>query len=120
MCIGQNIIWFVPLDLIKFAMKATVIKYLRDRHERAKAEATRARAETGVPMVRTQSRAASIHESLYSNRVSFIKRAARKVGFGGKISMKPEELHRFSSIQAQRVGQTLARNPSRTGGTAPV
>ena len=37
------------------------------------------------------------------------------VGFGGKvnISMKPEELQRFSSIQAQRVGQTLARNPSR-------
>ena len=65
-------------------------------------------------MTRTQSRAASIHESLYSNRVSFIKRAARKVGFGTKVSMKPEEMQRFSSIQAQRVGQTLARNPSRT------
>jgi H+-transporting ATPase len=51
---------------------------------------------------------------MYSNRVSFIKRAARKVGFGGKISMKADELQRFSSIQAQRVGATLARNPSRT------
>jgi H+-transporting ATPase len=51
---------------------------------------------------------------MYSNRVSFIKRAARKVGFGGKISMKPEELQRFSSIQAQNAGRTLARNPSRT------
>jgi H+-transporting ATPase len=92
-------------------MKATVIKKLRARHELAAANVS---DETGVPMTRTQSRAASIHESMYSNRVSFIKRAARKVGFGGRILMKPEELQRFSSIQAQRVGQTLARNPSRT------
>lgn len=90
-------------------MKATVIKYLRNR----RAAKMAAEPMSGVPMVRTQSRAASIHESLYSNRVSFIKRAARKVGFGQKISMKPEELQRFSSIQAQRVGATLARNPSR-------
>ncbi|KAN0113994.1 plasma-membrane proton-e [Russula decolorans] len=110
-----NIIWFVPLDLIKFAMKATVIKYLRDRHERAKAEANRARAETGIPMIRTQSRAASLHESMYSNRTSFIRRAVRKVGFGQKVRVKPEELQRFSSIQAHHTGQTLARHPSRTG-----
>jgi len=109
-----NIIWFVPLDLIKFGMKATVIKYLRERHEQAKAEANRASAETGVPMVRTQSRAASIHESLYSNRTSFIRRAVRKVGFGQKVRVKAEELHRFSSIQAHQTGQTLARHPSRT------
>lgn len=107
-----NIIWFLPLDLIKFAMKATVIKALRARHEK---QAAQTAAQTGgVPMARTQSRAASIHESLYSNRVGFIKRAARKVGFGQKVSMKPEELQRFSSIQAQRAGATLARNPSRT------
>ncbi|KAF9790751.1 hypothetical protein BJ322DRAFT_1104400 [Thelephora terrestris] len=29
-----NIIWFIPLDLVKFAMKATVIKYPRQRRER--------------------------------------------------------------------------------------
>jgi H+-transporting ATPase len=109
-----NIIWFVPLDLIKFAMKATIIKHLRNRHELAKAAATRA-AETGIPMVRTQSRAASLHESMYSNRTSFIRRAVRKVGFGQKVRVKPEELRRFSSIQAQYTGQTLARHPSRTG-----
>jgi H+-transporting ATPase len=108
-----DIIWFVPLDMIKFAMKATVIKYLRDRHNEATAAATRARAETGVPILRTQSRAASIHESLYSNRTSFIRRAARKVGFGQKIRVKAEELQRFSSIQAHHTGQTLARHPSR-------
>ncbi|KAF9009884.1 plasma membrane H+-transporting ATPase [Cyathus striatus] len=99
----SNIVWFIPLDWIKFAMKATVIKSIRKRRERAAVQ----EAATGVPMTRTQSRAASIHESLYSNRVSFIKRAARKVGFGGR-------LQRFSSIQAQRAGQTLARNPSRS------
>jgi H+-transporting ATPase len=107
----QNIVWFFPLDGIKFAMKATVIKKLRARREMATIKPS---DETGVPITRTQSRAASIHESMYSNRVSFIKRAARKVGFGGRISVKPEELQRFSRIQAQRVGQTLARNPSRT------
>jgi H+-transporting ATPase len=96
-------------------MKATVIKYLRNRHEMAKAEATRARSETGIPIVRTQSRAASIHESLYSNRTSFIRRAVRKVGFGQKVRVKPEELQRFSSIQAQHTSRTLARHPSRTG-----
>lgn len=97
-------------------MKATVIKYLRERRE-AKARDGFAAA---VPITRTQSRAASIHESMYSNRVSFIKRAARKVGFGGKISMKADELQRFSSIQAQRVGATLARNPSRTASASGV
>lgn len=107
----QNIVWFSPLDWIKFAMKATVIKKMRERHDRKVAEAA---LSGGIPITRTQSRAASIHESMYSNRVSFIRRAARKVGFGRKISMKPEELQRFSSIQAQRTGATLARNPSRT------
>jgi len=91
-------------------MKATIITWMRNRRMAAEAQ----QASTGVPLTRTQSRAASIHESLYSNRVSFIKRAARKVGFSGKVSMKPEELQRFSSIQAQRTGATLARNPSRT------
>ncbi|KAF9788221.1 plasma membrane H+-transporting ATPase [Thelephora terrestris] len=107
-----NIIWFLPLDLVKFAMKATVIKYIRQRRERRTAEEATLGA-TGIPLVKTTSRAASIHESLYSNRVSFIKRAARKVGFGGKISVKPEELQRFSSIQAAHTGAVLARHPSR-------
>jgi len=110
-----NIIWFLPLDLIKFAMKATVIKYLHERRER-KAREELAKTQGGaVPLERTQSRAASIHESLYSNRVSFLRRAARKVGFGQKVNINPNELSRFGSIQAQHTGATLARNPSRTG-----
>ncbi|KAG1814835.1 hypothetical protein EV424DRAFT_1629671, partial [Suillus variegatus] len=74
-----NIIWFAPFDWIKFAMKATVIKKLRQRHEVA--QAAQAITTTSVPITRTQSRAASIHESSYSNCVSFIRRAARKVDF---------------------------------------
>ncbi|KAH9843774.1 plasma membrane H+-transporting ATPase [Rhodofomes roseus] len=106
-----DILWFVPLDWIKFAMKATVIKSLRKRHEAELAKS----GETGITLSRTRSRAASVNASLYSNRVSFIKRAARRVGLGQKVSVKPEELQRFSSIQAQRAGATLARNPSRVG-----
>ena len=100
------------MDLIKFAMKATIIKYLRNRHERA-VRAETARVASGVPITRTQSRAASMHESLYSNRVSFLRRAAHKVGFRQKVSVKPEELRRFSSIQAAQTGSVLARHPSR-------
>lgn len=104
-----NIVWFIPLDWIKFAMKATVIKYLRERRLRLQAEET---AQTGgVPLTRTQSRAAS----LYSNRTSFLSRAARKVGFGNRAPrMNAGELDRIASIQAQVSGATLARNPSRT------
>lgn len=105
--------WFAPLDWIKFGMKATVIKYLRERHQRQIREELKQQSEGGIPITRTQSRAASIHESLYSNRVSFIRRAARKVGLGGRVSIRSDELQRFSSIQAQQTGQTLARNPSR-------
>ena len=93
-------------------MKATVIRFIRERNLRKAKETSP--TEHGVELVRTQSRVASIHEAMYSNRVSFIKRAARKVGFGQRISMKPEELQRFSSIQVHRVGSTLARHPSRT------
>ncbi|KIJ24485.1 hypothetical protein M422DRAFT_785858 [Sphaerobolus stellatus SS14] len=78
-----NILWFVLLDLIKFAMKATVIKFLRERRMKQIAQ----EVSSDIPLTRTQSRAASVHESLYSNRVSFIKRAARKVGFGGRVTM---------------------------------
>ncbi|KAK7062322.1 hypothetical protein R3P38DRAFT_2834703, partial [Favolaschia claudopus] len=101
-----DIVWFIPLDWIKFAMKATVIKALRERRLAHQAEAGTVTAEGSL------TRPASLHESLYANRVSFLKRAARKVGFGQKVSVRAEELQRFGSIQAHRVGETLARNSS--------
>ena len=90
-------------------MKATVIKRLERRRLTLAQQAITA----GVPITRVPSRVASIHESLYSNRTSFIQRAARKVGLGGKVHMKQEELKRFSTVQAQSAGSTLSRHPSR-------
>ncbi|EKM57421.1 uncharacterized protein PHACADRAFT_251073 [Phanerochaete carnosa HHB-10118-sp] len=107
-----DICWFLPMDFIKFAMKATIIKYLRNRHAASVREET-SQAAAGIPITRTQSRAASIHESLYSNRVGFLRRAAHRVGFRQKVSVKPDELRRFSSIQAAQTGSVLARHPSR-------
>jgi len=111
-----NIIWFLPLDGVKFAMKATIIKYLRERHERKVTQEVKAQGE-GVPITRTTSRIGSIHESLYASRVGFIRRAVRSVGVGfsggKKVSMSQNELKRFASISAQHTGQTLARHTSR-------
>lgn len=109
-----NLVWFLPLDGVKFAMKATIIKYLRQRHEQQLAQEVKS-ISAGVPIARTTSRVGSIHESLYGNRVSFIKRAARSVGFKGgkKVQMSQGELKRFASIQAAYTGQTLARHASR-------
>ncbi|KAI0028562.1 plasma-membrane proton-e [Vararia minispora EC-137] len=107
-----DIVWFIPLDWIKFGMKRTIIRYLRERHERQMAAEIAAAAD-GVPLTRTQSRAASINQSLYSNRTSFIRRTVRRIGFGQRVRVKPEELQRFSSISAAQTGATLARHPSR-------
>jgi len=48
---GWNIIWFLPLDLVKSAMKATVLKYLHWYHE-AKMSREITNAGEGVPMTR--------------------------------------------------------------------
>jgi len=68
-------------------MKAAVIKHLRDHHNEATAAATRAQAETGIQIMHTQSRTASIHKSLYSNRTSFLCCAVLKVGTEGAADM---------------------------------
>jgi len=105
-----NILWFFPLDFVKFGMKATVIKYLRQR--RLAQHAKQISQAPDFQLHRTQSRAAS----LYSNRTNFLRRAVRKVGFGQNApKMSDHELRRLGSIQAQQSGATLARNPSRTG-----
>ncbi|CED83133.1 plasma membrane h()-atpase 1 [Phaffia rhodozyma] len=103
-----NIVWYFPMDLVKFAMKYTVIAWLRKRSA-AKAEAV-AHQDTGAPMQRTVSR----HESLYSNRTSFLNKTARRVGLGNsKVSMSKAEQQRFGAAQASQTGATLARHPSR-------
>ncbi|KAF8343335.1 plasma membrane H+-transporting ATPase [Amanita rubescens] len=109
-----NIVWLIPLDWIKFGMKFTIIKCLRRRHEEARILALQ-KAATRTERLGVQ-QTAMWAASLYSNRVSFIRRAARKAGLGGKVSVKPEELRKFSSIQAQRMGATLARRPHKRKG----
>lgn len=57
-----NIVWFFPLDFVKFGVRALVGMWNRRRAAKAGAQ----HPVEGVPMSRTQSR----HESLYSNRTS--------------------------------------------------
>ncbi|KAF9051686.1 ATPase [Panaeolus papilionaceus] len=103
-----NIVWFIPLDWVKFAMDATVIKHLRERRLGKQREDV----ASGAPLERTPSRVASIHESLYSNRTSFLQRATRKMRIKKNVRVPPTELSRVSSIQTQRAGRVLARHPS--------
>ena len=98
-------------------MKATVIKRLERRRLGLAQEAIASGAP--LPLTRIPSRAASIHESLYSNRTTFIKRAARKVRFGRRVEMRPEDLQQLSRIQTKQTGEVLARNPSRTPVAGP-
>jgi hypothetical protein len=42
---------------------------------------------TGIPVVRTQSRFASLHESLYQNRALFTRCAVRKLGAMEEVDM---------------------------------
>jgi H+-transporting ATPase len=104
-----NIIWFMPLDLVKFAMRALVKSYNAKRG-RGAPKAIKEYDDTGVPMTRTQSR----HESLYSNRTSFLKRAQQSVGLGNKrVHISANDLQRFGSHQATASGGALARSTSR-------
>jgi len=104
-----NMIWFLPLDLVKFTMRYLVARYNKIRGK-GLPSAIKHVDDGGVPISRTQSR----HESLYSNRVSFIKRAQRSVGLGGKrVSISNNELQRFGSHQAAAAGGILQRSASR-------
>lgn len=58
----------MPLDLVKFGMRALITRY-NARHGGLAAPAL---GEDGEPLARTQSRAASVHASLYSNRTNFL------------------------------------------------
>ncbi|WVR06611.1 plasma-membrane proton-efflux P-type ATPase [Kwoniella sp. DSM 27419] len=102
-----NIVWYFPLDGLKFIMKRTIIAFLQKR--KAQKAAKPVFDENGERLQRTASR----HESLYSNRTSFISRAANRLRGGAKISMSKNELQRFSSIQAQQSGAALTRAHSR-------
>ncbi|KAJ8291311.1 ATPase 4, plasma membrane-type [Rhodotorula toruloides] len=94
-----NIIWFFPLDFVKFGVRAGVRAWNRRRGKTPQA----IKPVEGVPMTRTQSR----HESLYSNRTSFLRRAQRSVGLGRKVHVSNQDLQRFGSHQASASGAAL-------------
>lgn len=77
---------FLIVDLVKFGMRAAI-----------RAVKPPVSANKPIPsnqLARTTSRAASVNESLYSNRVSFLQRAQRKTGLGGKVHADDRELRR--------------------------
>ncbi|GAA5993451.1 hypothetical protein JCM10908_002196 [Rhodotorula pacifica] len=94
-----NIVWFFPLDFVKFGVRALVGMWNRRRASKSKG----IKPVDGVPITRTQSR----HESLYSNRTSFLRRAQRSVGLGRKVTVSNADLQRFGSHQATNAGAQL-------------
>lgn len=101
-----NIVWFVPMDLIKFTVKYGIRTWNARRgvtHQGLKIV-----DESGVPLTRTQ----SLHESLYSNHATWIKRAQRRVGLKKGTTIDPTELRRVSSHQARVTGAALRRSTS--------
>jgi len=116
---SKNIVWFIPLDWIKFLMNVTVIRYIRNRREENVKRQAVAKSDIEEPLAVTEgvlsrhlSRTASVHESLYSNRTNFLQKTMRRVGLGGRIKVKEEELKKVGNIQAKRSGQVLVRHPS--------
>ncbi|KAK4683590.1 H+-transporting ATPase, partial [Tremellales sp. Uapishka_1] len=102
-----NLVWYIPLDLVKYLLKHSIIGYLQKR--KAAGIAPALVDSNGEVLQRTTSR----HESLYSNRTNFLSRATNRLKGGKKVSMSKNELSRFSSIQAQQSGAALQRASSR-------
>lgn len=98
-------------------MNATVIRYIRQRRM-AKVDLKPApEPMEGGGLSRRLSRTASVHESLYSNRTSFLRRTMRRMGgLEGKVKVKEEEMKKMAVLQAKRAGQMLVRHPSTRAG----
>ncbi|KAI0086084.1 hypothetical protein BDY19DRAFT_996267 [Irpex rosettiformis] len=82
---GLDIVWFLPMDLIKFAMKATVIKYTFMSVARPPSAQTIC-SPCDILAHRTQSRAASIHKLLYSDCSCVVLPAGLASGGRGALS----------------------------------
>lgn len=100
-----NLIWFLPLDGIKFGIKFGVRRWNAARGT----SPTAIKPVPGVKLSRTTSRAASIHGSLYSNRTSFLSRAQRSVGLKKGTRIDATELRRVGSHQVRSTGDALQR-----------
>ncbi|KAI7946716.1 hypothetical protein MJO29_011243 [Puccinia striiformis f. sp. tritici] len=102
-----NIIWFLPMDFIKFGVKYGIRAWNAKRGVKPQSIKQIDEA-TGIPLTRTASR----HESLYSNHATWINRAQRRVGLKKGTTINPTELHRVSSHQARATGAALRHSTS--------
>ncbi|OAV91608.1 H+-transporting ATPase [Puccinia triticina 1-1 BBBD Race 1] len=98
-----NLIWFLPMDLIKFSTRALIRKY-------------RASQKSKHPIA-VPAPAEKKHESagsLYNNRLSFIQRAehsqAVRRSLHGQVQTSERDLRRFSSAQVVSTSAALKRS----------
>ncbi|OAV95125.1 H+-transporting ATPase [Puccinia triticina 1-1 BBBD Race 1] len=95
-----NLVWFLPMDLIKFATRAVLKKYRSRQVKLAVTELTPAARQ-------------STTGSLYNNRMSFIQRAEQSQSLRrsvhGQVRTNERDLRRFSSAQVITTGAALKR-----------
>ncbi|KAF7722255.1 plasma membrane H+-ATPase [Apophysomyces ossiformis] len=105
-----NIIWFIPLDLIKFGMQRLF-------------EPKNTLQTSHVPLAGSQSRRASAISGTssaryYANRTRSLKSLERPQNFANKLlgkakrSVDAKEMRRFSSVQTNHAAQVLNANHS--------
>ncbi|KAI9605603.1 hypothetical protein KEM48_002057 [Puccinia striiformis f. sp. tritici PST-130] len=96
-----NLIWFLPMDLIKFATRAMLRKY-------------RSHQVKSVEPQKNQLCRQSSNGSHYSNRMSFIQHAENsqplRRSLHGKVQASNNNLRRFSSAQIANTGAALKRS----------
>ncbi|GAA98439.1 uncharacterized protein L969DRAFT_48289 [Mixia osmundae IAM 14324] len=99
-----NLCHFWALDLLKFGMRYA-LKRVRRTTTREEPGAT---SSDTHPLARSSSRV-SLHESLYSNRVSFLRRAQRRLPGLGKrrIAIAQNELERYSTASIHGASEQL-------------
>ncbi|OAV97113.1 H+-transporting ATPase [Puccinia triticina 1-1 BBBD Race 1] len=93
-----NLIWFLPMDLIKFATRAILKKFRSRQLKPAAVEANSLARQSSAG-------------SLYNNRMSFIQRAehsqAARRSLHGQVKTSERDLRRFSSAQVVTSGAAL-------------
>jgi len=105
-----NIIWFLPMDFIKFGMRALFEpkNNLKESKTPMAGQSRRASAMSGTSSAR-----------YYANRTRSLKSLERPQNFGKKLlgmnkkmSMDAKEMRRFSSVQTNHAAQVLNNNNS--------
>ncbi|EFP80320.2 plasma membrane H+-ATPase [Puccinia graminis f. sp. tritici] len=98
-----NLIWFLPMDLIKFATRALIKKY----------RATQ-KSQHPTPVPAPDEKKHESAGSLYTNRLSFIQRAehtqAVRRSLHGQVQTSERDLRRFSSAQVVSTSAALKRS----------